>query len=369
MNVSEETLLNLLEDNHLLTGPPHFYTLKEGDDGHLAPSQMAHLYISVALLITIMDFLSDQLWLKNKADKRCGNNTSYEDFITPFFKNELTPILFLKDFLIRRGAEDMKRILEDTIAIEAKILSLIMTRTGDDHKTFVVQSLKEMTKHFVQEENEQAGRPMELGHKGLLLYRTFDKLDEVFKLNYQLDKDMTVDHCTKERLYQRAGVGVQSGYSTILLALHRIKAKSGNSLVDLGSGYGRVGLVCSLLRPDIDITGYEYVPHRVTVSNNASKSFGLTDSLQFLVQDLSLQSFQIPDADIYYLYDPFTIETYRYVLKQIVEVSKRQKITVVTKGNASSWLMDISKKNAWPKPEIIDHGNLCLFRSNEITLR
>lgn len=134
-------------------------------------------------------------------------------------------------------------------------------------------------------------------------------------------------------------------------------------MIDLGSGYGRVGLVWTLLRPDIFFTGYEYVPHRVTVSNAASKVFGLNNYLQFKVQDLSLESFKIPDGDVYYLYDPFTKETYQSVLKQIVEVSRRRKITVVTKGNARSRLMEISEKNSWREPEIIDYGNLCIFES------
>ncbi len=364
MKLSQQTLLDLLEGPNLKSTRPNFYSLKKGDSGFLTPIQMAHLYINSALLVTIMGFLKEQLWLKNKEDKKNKKKTSYENFISPFFINELAPIFFLKDFLIKSGVHKIKQITKDTQSIEFKVLSLIIGRSNDDQKVFVIQSLNEMTKIFLHEEKEQEGRVQSLGHLGPCLYRTFDNLDHVFDLNYQLDREMIVDHTVKERLYEGSGVGVQSGYSTILLALNNMEAKLGSRIIDLGSGYGRVGLVWSLLRPDIDFTGYEFVPHRVEVSNKACKSLALQESLNFEVQDLSQESFSIPDADVYYLYDPFTKETYRYILKQIVEVSKRKKITVVTKGNGRSWLTDISNKNSWSAPVYVDEGNLCIFRSS-----
>jgi SAM-dependent methyltransferase len=239
----------------------------------------------------------------------------------------------------------------------------MIERSHMEQKDFVIQSLNEMTTHFLKEEKEQEGKLQNLGHQGLQLYRTFDNLDDIFDLNYQLDRDMDVDHLEKERLYERAGVGVQSGYSTILLALESIDAEKGSKIIDLGSGYGRVGLVCSLLRPDIDFIGYEFVPHRVDISNKACDSLELNESLVFKVQDLSLPEFKIPDADVYYLYDPFTKETYQYVLKQIVEVSKRRKVVIVTKGNARDWITQLAEENSWPLPVIIDEGNLCVFKS------
>ena len=216
---------------------------------------------------------------------------------------------------------------------------------------------------FLEEEGSKVESEQSLGQQGIRLYRTFDKLDEIFALNYQLDLDMLVDHESKERLYQRSGVGVQSGYSTILLALNRMEAPIGSTVVDLGSGYGRVGLVCSLIRPDIKFLGYEYVPHRVDISNNATAAFGLEESLRFKVQDLSLKSFSVPIADFYYLYDPFSEETYKYILDQIVRISQERDITIVTKGNARNWLVRIAKEHSWASPIYIDDSNLCIFRS------
>jgi hypothetical protein len=364
MNLSEQTLLDLLIDSNSKSLSQDFYSLRKDEEGYLSPSQMAALYTNSALLVTIMNFLKDQLWIQNATDKKCGQQTSYEEFITPFFSKELLPILFLKDFLMSRGASKIKKITKDSRAIEKKVISLILERSSIVQKKFLIASLKRMNIHYLQEEKEQEGVDQLIGHQGLQLYRTFDRLDDVFNLDYQLDRDMVVDPLTKERLYERAGVGVQSGYSTILLAMDFLNTKQGGKVIDLGSGYGRVGLVCSLLRPDIDFTGYEYVAHRVDIGNKACSFLNLGDSLNFETQDLSLESFDIPDADVYYLYDPFTKETYQYVLRQIVEISKRKDITIVTKGNARSWLVDLSIENSWPTPTYIDEGNLCIFKTS-----
>lgn len=361
MNLAQQTLLNLLVTSN--TDPTHqkFYLLKEKDPGYLTTVEMADLYITSALLITIMGFLKEQLWLSDKKDISDNTTTSYEHFLTPFFKNELSDIVFLKDFLLKSGKLKIKQITKDSQYIELKVLALVGKRSSGDQKSFINHSLKEMSKKFIAEENDQKGEDQSLGHKGLELYRTFDHLDKLFGLNYQLDKDMEIDQTVTERLYEGAGVGVQSGYSTILLALDSLDPQVDSTIIDLGSGYGRVGLVCSILRPDINFTGYEYVAHRVDISNNASKSLGLEGRLHFITQDLSLESFKIPDADIFYLYDPFTVETYQYVLSQLVALSEIKRISIVTKGNARSWLSDIAIKHGWESPIAIDEGNLCIF--------
>ncbi len=352
MKLAEIHFLDLLKKEELKTCKTHF-----------SPIQLAHLYVCSALLVEVMGFVKEQLWLQDKEDDELSKITTYEDFIAPFFGEELKEILFLKDFLIESGSNSIGKVLKDAKKIEKNILKIINNSPKEDIKTFVIQSLKEMQVHFLSEEKYKEASDQSLGYQGLRLYRTFDSLDNIFKLNYNLDLSMGVDHNTKERLYQRSGVGVQSGYSTILLALDRMSPKEGSTIVDLGSGYGRVGLVCSLVRPDIKFIGYEYVPHRVEISNVACKALGLSENLDFKVQDLSLESFKIPDAEYYYLYDPFSEETYKYILDQIVNVSKRKKVTIVTKGNARGWLAKIAEKHSWPEATYIDESNLCIFES------
>tara|TARA_Y100000590_G_scaffold470776_1_gene670407 strand:- start:41073 stop:42140 length:1068 start_codon:yes stop_codon:yes gene_type:complete len=355
LELSEKTFLKFLNEPNL--------ELTETTE--LSAEEMGELYIYSALLSTIMGFLKEQLWLSDKEDLVNNIETTYEEFINKFLLKELKPLGFLEDFLIKSGASEIKTLKKSSLLIEKKVLSLIMNRSPMEQKTFLIHALKDMSKKFLKEESDQEGFAQNLGHQGLRLYRTFDGLDKIFKLDYQLDLDMDVDYHEKERIYQSGGVGVQSGYSTILLSLDAIEVKSGDLIVDLGSGYGRVGLVYALLRPDTQSIGYEFVPHRVQVANEASELFELSESLNFKTQDLSLESFKIPEAAVYYMYDPFTEDTYKYVLDQIVAFSQKRKLTIVTKGNGSKWLDRVASENHWPAPKVLDEGNLCIYHSSK----
>lgn len=314
-------------------------------------------------MVSAIEYISEQCWLQEREDEKKGEKTPYSELVRSFFRVELASILFMEDFFMEGRESINKETSKSSRMIESQALLQIKGSSAQDQKTFAIEALKMMSDLFTQEAQAQIGKKDWEGHKGPRLYRTFDSLDRLFDLDYKLDKEMIVDKKTDQRLYQGSGVGVQSGYSTILLALSFLNFEAGSTIVDLGSGYGRVGLVCSLLRPDIRFIGYEYVGHRVRVCDDTCQFFDLKQSLSFKTQDLSLESFKIPDADFFSLYDPFTKETYEHVLTQIVEISKRKKVTVVTKGNASSWLKKIAKEESWLDPSLLDSGNLCIFRS------
>jgi precorrin-6B methylase 2 len=309
--------------------------------------ELADLYTASALLVTMADFLKEELWLQK--EKKLS-----EEFLAPYFSEELKSVEFLKGYLLTDESSHLKKISRKALEIENLALEEILTRSSNDKKEFGVVSLKTMLQLFLHEED---------GHRGLRLYRTFDGLDCLFGFDYKTDGDQELQENSDERLYIGGGVGVQSGFSTILMALNLLSPKEGAKIVDLGSGYGRVGLVFSLLRLNIDFIGYEIVGERNEQANQAAKALGLSDRLQFITQDLSLAEFQIPEADIYYMYDPFTEETYQYILKQIKALSEKRSVTIVTKGNASQWLSKFSQDNDWEEPILLDKGNLCLFRS------
>lgn len=59
MSISELMFLNLLEG-------------KKGDTTEFSPIQLASLYTNSAFLVTVMDFLKDELWLQKQEDKKNG---------------------------------------------------------------------------------------------------------------------------------------------------------------------------------------------------------------------------------------------------------------------------------------------------------
>ncbi|SMF79963.1 methyltransferase [Pseudobacteriovorax antillogorgiicola] len=355
MHIAEQALLSLL-----LNSTENRFQVSKGAPNYLSSAEMAELYAKVAFLGAAIEFLQEKYWLKNRDDNISGIKKTNAEFIAPFFIDELLALSFLKSFFETVESKALKPLLKKILVIESALLECIKMRSDTDRKDFTTKSLQAMSLLFQDEERRQGSSDEPIGPR---LYRAFDGLDLIFNLDYSCDKTMIVDKKNPERLYQGSGVGVQSGYSTILLALHFSNLPKNSCVVDLGSGYGRVGLAFSLLRPDIKFIGYEYVPHRVALANDTGRAFQLESNLTFIEQDLSLEDFKIPEADAYYLYDPFTKETYEHVLRQIIAVSKRRSITVVTKGNAREWLLDIAQAHSWPTPVYVDGGNLCIFRS------
>ncbi|NJL25276.1 MAG: methyltransferase [Calothrix sp. SM1_5_4] len=185
-------------------------------------------------------------------------------------------------------------------------------------------------------------------------------MDEILGLDYSRDLKMKTSRA--ERLYAGAGVGVQSSYTTLLRTLTSLNPQG--RFIDLGSGYGRVGLVVGLLYPEVRFTGYEYVSHRVEASCASAERAGVAGHVEFLTQDLSDPNFRIPEAESYYLYDPFTQETYRTVFSRLKEIGREQKITVITKDAAIGWFSAaIAGESGWLEPDFHDEGMIAFFRS------
>ena len=244
-----------------------------------------------------------------------------------------------------RSISQMRHFLDD----------LISYTRGDSE--FAKAAMEIMSLEACANQMRESSRP-----ESESLYRAFDRMDEILGIQYALDVGMTTELAQTERLYEGAGIGVQTSYSTILLALNKAHPRPGATVLDLGSGYGRVGFVIGYLRPDIEFIGYEYVDHRVQNSKAVATGAGFS-RVEFFTQDLSARDFKIPEADVYYMYDPFSRDTYGYVLDQLLELGDLSPITIITKGRANTWVEDAVRHRGWLIDASCDDGLLLLFRS------
>lgn len=353
-NLSEEMLIT-------------FYSLNEYkfSFNEVGSIQLANIFLNLALVQSSVDFIKEQCWI---AKNNHSEEKTYENILTPFFLRELAHLDFLSETFLEKEEKGLSSLKKKSLRLEKELISHAIIQDLDFKKAFINHVLSEMTVHYLYEEENRLKEDQD-DFRGVELYRIFDRLDEFFELDYTLDREMKSTSEHNERIFSNSGVGVQSGYSTILLALNHLELKDGMQLVELGSGYGRVGLVSALLRPKLNILGYEFVPHRVEVSQKSCKSLGLLNNLEFKVQDLSEKSFRLPEADIFYMYDPFNAATYEIMISQILEISKKKKVAIVTKGNAKKWFLDNLDTLQWPAPEVIDNGNLCIFSSSTIPVK
>lgn len=361
---SQQVLINFLNEfkNFQTTYKPTPFSVKQISFGNLNNEELAQLYVDIAFLNSSIKFLSDEIWLQEKSKLE---EITLTDFLDKIFIYELSPILFLQPILEKFNLPLIKLLADPLVKLENDIIVFLNNSAISTRKEFLATALDLMTQLFDFENKLQAEKNSLGLHLGLTLYRSFDSLDKVLNLNYQAEVGMATDSKGSERLYEGSGQGVQSGYSTVLLALEHLKPKSGSRFIDLGSGYGRVGMIVGLIRPDIKFDGYEYVEHRVASSRASAENLDIQQHVQFYTQDLSLKEFKIPSADIYYLYDPFCEETYAHVLDQLVELSRVQPISIVTKGNAKAWLLKRAASEGWSSPVEFDNGNLCVFQTEK----
>jgi len=200
-------------------------------------------------------------------------------------------------------------------------------------------------------------------HDPGVLYRAFDGLDQVLGIDYRETHAMMPASDGIERLYEGAGIGVQTSYATILRVLRHLGFAENAHLIDLGSGFGRVGLAAGLWREDLRCTGYEYVGHRVATANASAVRAGVAERVHFVRQDLSAAEFEIPTADAYYLYDPFSAPTYDRVFTRLTSIARRRPIAVIAKAGARETFQRFLEAKEWAAPEPIDEGTVLLFRS------
>jgi len=112
----------------------------------------------------------------------------------------------------------------------------------------------------------------------------------------------------------------ESALLTSYVDLERIfrllEPKPGQTLVDLGSGYGRVGFYLVARVPGTRFVGYEIVHERVVESDRMLRGLGLT-GVTFEEADLTAPDFALAPADWYFAYDPVHRETRARLLEKL----------------------------------------------------
>jgi hypothetical protein len=137
---------------------------------------------------------------------------------------------------------------------------------------------------------------------------------------------------------------LQTPYSECLRILQLLKIRPYQHVIDLGAAYGRMGIVLGGLFIKNSFTGYEYVKARVDEGNRVFKELGL-HRCQLFEQDLFDPSFELPEADIYFIYDYGQVEHINHTLKQIEAIAHKRPVKVVVRGKFTKRI--IADKHLW----------------------
>ncbi len=326
----------------------------------LAPAQLGATFATAMYLVTTSQALVEKRWLVTRGS--AAFQRDFAAFVAVAMQRELRPLYFLAELLTDPTDGVLARIAMAVLGLTRQIVSSVAEFPRASFAEFATATVARMAALSRFEETLQPQRLVPDVLLPNVLYRAFDLVDQVLQLDYHAD-DAMVRNATTERLYEGSGHAVQTSYATILLVLDTLALPERAHVVDLGSGFGRLGLVAGLWRTDLTFTGYEYVGHRVDIAAASAQRAGLSARVRFLHQDLADPAFEMPAADAYYMYDPFCDETYRRVLARLLIIGRTRAISVVTKGNAGAWLAQAAAEAGWPSPQPHDLGNLLLFRS------
>lgn len=75
------------------------------------------------------------------------------------------------------------------------------------------------------------------------------------------------------------------------------------SLVDIGSGAGKLCVAVAVACPELRVVGIEQRARLVDTATELSRLFGVSARVRFVCEELDEQ--RLPDSDVYYLFNPF----------------------------------------------------------------
>ena len=132
---------------------------------------------------------------------------------------------------------------------------------------------------------------------------------------------------------------LQTPYSDVYWALCQLQSYKPNSLVDLGAGYGRVGLVSSMVNPAVSFIGIEILRERCAEASRIFTKYGLANC-KMINRSLVDPDFEIPQADVYFIYDFSHIDEISYALEKICTHNESKSFFfVVASGEQVSFLI------------------------------
>jgi hypothetical protein len=379
----DRTRARLLNHLEAALDLPLSLTLGGSAAAESTPSEWGHCYIHSLYITGVAQALIEKHWLLTH--NLAVEEPAFSDFLNTAFDRELSNLKYLKPLSAHLSVEGLMSLSRSLEALAQEIIGRVSNFSNPDYLEFLEEAVRLMSELCNFEDDLEGERdaadsrlqvrlaadptlkwPSSRAHPReaflpSVSYRSFDKMDKIFQFNFESDRQDFPK--SRERLYEGGGALVQTSYSTIFSALRNMQLPMGAHLMDLGSGFGRVGLLAGLWRKDLRFTGYEFVLNRVSGSTRAAGRAGLSDRVSFQQQDLADRSFEIPEADAYYMYDPFCAETYPLILARLNALSRSRRITVVTKADASAWFQKQMARGNWAPAEKHDCGTLLMFRS------
>ena len=128
-------------------------------------------------------------------------------------------------------------------------------------------------------------------------------------------------------------------YEELKKMCDHLDPKAGSHMVDLGAGYGRLGIVLSILHPDVRFTGYELVSERVEEGARVFQEIGY-ELGELKTADLTSDEFKLPEAEYYFIYDFGKVSHIREILKLLEKLALKKNFKIIARGKGVRSIID-----------------------------
>jgi hypothetical protein len=156
---------------------------------------------------------------------------------------------------------------------------------------------------------------------------------------------------------------LQTPYLELRFMLAQLNLQAGDTIVDLGAAYGRMGFVVAAHHPNCNFIGIEVAEARVSEGNRVLQIHQIKNA-KLIRGDAASAEFHLPEAQAYFLYDLSEKATILRVIDRLRERSRKLPVCVVGRGRATRdqierhepWLSQVNR----PK----HFGNFTLYFSS-----
>jgi precorrin-6B methylase 2 len=144
-------------------------------------------------------------------------------------------------------------------------------------------------------------------------------------------------------------------YVEIRRILGILNPQPGDTVVDLGAAYGRIGFVIGQHYPDVQFLGYEFVGERLRESQKCLQRLKF-QNVKMEHADLSAPGFIPDEARFYFIYDYGKPRAIEKTLHDLRRIAQRRRIEIVARGQTCQQAI-ASRHTSWLKKQCLAESN------------
>ena len=155
---------------------------------------------------------------------------------------------------------------------------------------------------------------------------------------------------------------LQTPYSEIYEFLSLFKKFKPKKVVDLGAGYGRVAIVLNALFPEAEFIGHEILKDRLDEARRIFTKLEMKNATM-LIENILEDSFELPEADIYFIYDFSGPLDLKIILERLSSKMDKDKFFIVAKGDGIRSIIQLKFPEIWALNGTIHQKTYSIYSS------